>query len=144
LVSVIYRFSGYPNDGGLALTGLVQGTDGNLYGGTDRGGVHDFGTLYQISTSGKYNLLYSFVDTIGDAPAASLIQHSNGKFYGTTAFGGPDSRGAIYSLDMGLGPFVALVRYTGRIGQPVQILGQGLTGSTGVAINGVAGGHNAN
>jgi hypothetical protein len=39
---------------------------------------------------------------------------------------------------MGLGPFVALVRYTGRIGQPVQILGQGLTGSTAVTINGVA------
>jgi hypothetical protein len=39
---------------------------------------------------------------------------------------------------MGLNPFIALVRYTGRIGQPVQILGQGLTGSTAVTVNGVA------
>ena len=44
----------------------------------------------------------------------------------------------MYSLDMGLGPFIALVRYTGRIGQPVQILGQGLSGSTAVTVNGVA------
>jgi len=30
------------------------------------------------------------------------------------------------------------VRYTGRVGQPAQILGQGLTGSTAVTINGIA------
>jgi uncharacterized repeat protein (TIGR03803 family) len=138
VVSVIYRFSGYPNDGGLATTGLMQGTDGNLYGGTDRGGANDFGTLYQISTSGQYKLLYSFTNIVGNAPSASLVQHTNGKFYGTTAFGGQHSYGAIYSLDMGLSPFVALVRYTGRVGQPVQILGQGLKGSTGVTVNGVA------
>ena len=138
VVSVIYRFSGYPNDGGLATTGLIEGTDGNLYGATGRGGAHDSGTLYQINTSGQYKLLYSFVDAIGKSPATSLMQHTNGKFYGTTSFGGQNSYGAIYSLDMGLGPFVALVRYTGRIGQPVQILGQGLTGSTAVTVNGVA------
>jgi len=136
LVSVIYRFSGYPTDGALGA-GLTEGTDGNLYGGTDRGGAHDFGTLYQITTSGQYKLLYSFVDTVGSAPVAPLMQHTNGKFYGTAAFGG-QGYGTIYSLDMGLGPFIALVRYTGRIGQAVQILGQGLTGSTAVTINGVA------
>jgi uncharacterized repeat protein (TIGR03803 family) len=138
IVSVVYRFSGYPNDGGLATTGLMEGTDGNLYGGTDRGGANDFGTLYQVTTTGQYKLLYSFVDAIGNAPFASLIQHTSGKFYGTTAYGGLDSYGALYSLDMGLGPFIALVRYTGRIGQPVQILGQGLKGSMAVTINGVA------
>jgi hypothetical protein len=39
---------------------------------------------------------------------------------------------------MGLGPFVAFVRPTGKVGQTAQILGQGLTGSTGVTFNGVA------
>ena len=135
-VSVIYRFSGYPNDGGLG-GGLTEGTDGNLYGGTDVGGAQDFGTLYQITTSGQYKSLYSFVDSVGSGPVGPLMQHTNGKFYGTAAFGG-QGYGTVYSLDMGLTPFIALVRHTGRIGQAVQILGQGLTGSTAVTINGVA------
>ena len=138
IVSILYRFAGYPSDGALALAGLVQGTDGNLYGGTDKGGINDLGVLYQITLSGQYKLLYSFAQRIGAGANAALMQHTNGKFYGNASFGGRDSEGAIYSLDMGLGPFVALVRYTGRIGQPVQILGQGLTGSTAVTINGVA------
>ena len=39
---------------------------------------------------------------------------------------------------MGLGPFVALARYHGRVGSTAQILGQGLSGATGVAFKGVA------
>jgi hypothetical protein len=39
---------------------------------------------------------------------------------------------------MGLGPFVALVSYTGKVGSTAQILGQGLTGTTSVTFNGVA------
>jgi uncharacterized repeat protein (TIGR03803 family) len=138
IVTVIYRFAGYPNDGGVATTGLVEGTDGNLYGATARGGTNNIGTLYQITTGGQYKLLYSFSSSIGDGPGSSLMQHTNGMFYGTTSAGGQNSLGTIYSLNMGLSPFIALVRYAGRIGQPVQILGQGLTGSTGVTINGTA------
>jgi uncharacterized repeat protein (TIGR03803 family) len=138
VVSVVYSFAGAPNDGAFSLAGLVQGTDGNLYGGTDKGGINDLGTLFEITSNGQYKLLYSFVDKIGSGANGPLLQHTNGKFYGYASFGGGYSEGALYSLDMGLGPFVALVRYTGRIGQPVQILGQGLTGSTAVTINGVA------
>jgi uncharacterized repeat protein (TIGR03803 family) len=138
VVSVIYRFSGYPNDGALPASGLVQGTDGNLYGSTEQGGVSKFGTLYQITTSGQYKLLYSFADAIGIFPGASLMQHTNGKFYGTASAGGTNSYGSIYSLDMGLGPFISLVHYTGSVGHSVQILGQGLLGSTAVTVNGLA------
>jgi hypothetical protein len=78
------------------------------------------------------------VNNIGSTVNAPLLQHTNGKFYGDTYSGGRFYQGSIFSLDMGLGPFISLVRYTGRIGQPVQILGQALTGSTAVTINGVA------
>jgi hypothetical protein len=37
---------------------------------------------------------------------------------------------------MGMAPFVALVSYTGKVGNTVQILGQGFTGTTGVSFNG--------
>ena len=138
IVSVIHSFSGLPNDAGNPVGGLVQGTDGNLYGATEWGGTSGIGTLYQITTSGQYKLLYNFVDSIGMSPLASLLQDTNGKFYGTASAGGPNSYGAIYSLDMGLGPFIALVHYTGGVGHSVQILGQGLLGSTAVTINGIA------
>ena len=137
LVSTLYNFSGTVADGAYPQGGLSEGADGNLYGSTVQGGKSQLGTLYQITTSGQYKLLYSFVGQVGSGPDAALLQHTNGKFYGTVGFGGRNNAGSLYSLDMGLPPFIALVRYTGRIGQPVQILGQGLTGSTAVTVNGV-------
>jgi hypothetical protein len=86
----------------------------------------------------QYKSLYAFSSKFGRFPSAGLLQHTNGKFYGLCFNGGAYGEGTLYSLNMGLSPFIALVRYTGRIGQPVQILGQGLTGSTAVNINGVA------
>jgi uncharacterized repeat protein (TIGR03803 family) len=133
-VSILYRFAGEPYDGRVPVAGLVQGTDGNLYAGTESGGSYNFGTLYQISTSGQYKLLYSFVSSVGVGADSALMQHTNGKFYGITSALAP---GAMYSLDMGLGPFIALVRYTGFVGRSVQILGQGLKGATAVTVNGV-------
>ncbi len=142
-VSYVYSFQGYPVDGYDATAALLEGSDGKLYGTTERGGydldgTKDYGTLYQITAdSFQYQLLYSFIPRVGWDPYWSMMQHTNGKFIGTTVLGGRYAGGAIYSLDMGLGPFIALVRYTGRVGQPVQILGQGFTGTTSVTINGV-------
>ncbi len=58
--------------------------------------------------------------------------------YGTAIQGGHFGFGTVYRLDMGLAPFVALVRYGGKVGSTAQILGQGLTGTTSVTFNGVA------
>jgi len=142
-VSFVYSFQGYPIDGDVPTSALLEGSDGKLYGTTEYGGddldgTKDYGTLYQITTDPfQYQLLYSFVARVGWSPYWAMMQHTNGKFFGITAAGGRYAGGAMYSLDMGLDPFVALVRYTGRIGQPVQVLGQGLTGTTSVSINGV-------
>ena len=38
---------------------------------------------------------------------------------------------------MGLGPFVAILRASGKIGKTGDVLGQGFTGTTSVAINGI-------
>lgn len=136
VVSILYTFTGYP-DGALAASGLTEGTDGNLYGATAKGGTKDLGALYEINTSGQYKLLYGFVKAVGSGPDTALLQHTNGTFYGTAESGGQYGQGSLYALNMGLGPFVALVRYSGRIGQPVQILGQGLTGTSVVSVNGI-------
>jgi uncharacterized repeat protein (TIGR03803 family) len=137
--SVLYFFGAAgPHDGREPLGGLVQATDGNLYGTTLKGGSAGFGTLFQISPAGAYQLLFSFTAPIGESPFAGLLQHTNGLLYGTTPSGGANGFGALYSLDMGLGPFITFVQSTGKIGRAAQILGQGLTGTTGVTFNGIA------
>ena len=80
-------------DGAVAVGGLVQGTDGNLYGATSRGGTAGLGTVFQITTNGQFTTLVRFNGTNGANPQSSLIQARDGSFYGTTEFGGSDYSG---------------------------------------------------
>jgi uncharacterized repeat protein (TIGR03803 family) len=137
-VTVFYSFLGGSQDGKIPDGGLVQATDGNLYGTTSEGGAHSCGTLYQISTAGVYKLLYSFAQGTGKLESGGLLQHTNGLLYGTAFEGGRQNLGSLYSLDLGLGPFITFVQPTGAVGATAQILGQGLTGTTSVTFNGVA------
>ena len=140
-VSILYNFQSFFGggaDGSTPFAGLVQATDGNLYGSTTAAGSQNLGTLFQITTAGAYKLLYSFNGKAGSGPEAAPVQHTNGMLYGTALQGGKFGFGTVYRLDMGLAPFVALVRYGGKVGSTAQILGQGLTGTTSVTFNGVA------
>lgn len=134
-VSTLYTFTG-GSDGELPLAGLMQATDGYLYGTTALGGTSDVGTIFRISTKGRYEQLYAFSSTTGVNPVATPLQHTSGLFYGSTEYGGADGYGVIYSLDMGLGPFITFVSASGKVGQKAQILGQGFTGTTKVTFNG--------
>jgi uncharacterized repeat protein (TIGR03803 family) len=78
-------------DGSLPY-GLVQATDGDLYGITTDGGANSDGTVFKITPSGTLTTLYSFCSqsgcTDGEGPSAGLIQATDGDFYGTTFLGG--------------------------------------------------------
>jgi len=134
-VSVLAALQDGSGAGNFPAAGLCLGTDGNLYGVTEAGGIHSGGALFQVTRSGAVTALYSF--TKGSNPAAALVQQTNGKFYGTTYSGGKYAAGSIYSLDMGLGPFISLQKYQGKVGNTVQVLGQGFTGTASVTFNGV-------
>jgi len=117
--------------------GLVQGTDGNLYGVSENAGNLEGGILYSFNPSTlAYAELYQFTGV--QAFTAPLMQHTSGVFYGPSWVDGFHNEGFIYSVNMGLGPFVAFVRAVGLVGGTAEILGQGLTGATGVSFNGVA------
>ena len=140
-VSILYNFQGFSGgatDGSTPFAGLAQATDGNLYGATNAGGTFNLGALFQITTNGAYKLLYNFTTSAGSGPTGSLVQHTNGLLYGTALQGGRFGFGTVYKLSMGLGPFVTLSRYQGKVGSTAQILGQGFTGTTAVTFNGVA------
>jgi len=138
--TVIYNFDGV--QGSTPLAGLMQATDSKLYGTTDLAGTQNNGVIFSITTSGDYTVVYRFSGTDGSDPRSTLIQHTNGKLYGTTSSGGTSANclggcGTVFSLDMGLAPFITFVLPNGRVGSGVQILGQGLTGTTAVTFNGV-------
>jgi uncharacterized repeat protein (TIGR03803 family) len=143
--STLYSFCKLSNcaDGETPLAGLIQATDGNLYGTTSAGGANGGGTIFRITTAGTLTTLYSFCSqsgcTDGASPYEGLVQATNGTLYGTTHSGGTDNLGTIYSLSVpGLGPFVQTVLTSGKVGAPVIILGNNLTGATSVSFNGTA------
>jgi uncharacterized repeat protein (TIGR03803 family) len=111
-LTTLYSFcsqSGCP-DGANPL-GLIQATDGDLYGTTSNYGDHGHGTVFKITTNGKLTTLHSFCSqtmcTDGARPGAGLLQATDGKFYGPTYGGGTaGGAGTVYSLSVGLGPFV--------------------------------------
>jgi uncharacterized repeat protein (TIGR03803 family) len=139
-LTTLYTFCSQTDctDGGGA-SGLVQGTDGMVYGPTAIGGANGAGTVFRITPSGALTTLYSFCSQTGcaDAPESGLLQATNGNFYGTTWGGGADNAGTVFSLSVGLGPFVKLQPDWGKVGQTRGILGQGFTGTTSVSFNGI-------
>jgi uncharacterized repeat protein (TIGR03803 family) len=126
---------------GAFPTGLIQATDGNLWGITTTGGAHGFGTIFAITPRGVLTTVYNFCSEkdCADGQAGTLMQATDGNFYGTNYYYGVNSDGTIYRLSTGLGPFVTFVRAAGKVGQTGPILGQGFTGTTNVAINGIPG-----
>jgi len=137
-LTVLHDFGDTPGDGAQPVAGMILAVNGNFYGVTTAGGTVGAGIIFQISPSGAYSILYNFDGTNGANPWPTPVQHTNGKIYGITYDGGNFGGGVLYSFDYGLAPFIKLVSQTGRIGKAVEILGQGFTGATSVAFNGVA------
>jgi uncharacterized repeat protein (TIGR03803 family) len=91
-------------DGTYPFAGLIQGTDGRLYGTTYRGGDTRNGTIFNIAPNGRLKLLYTFCEPNcpdGAKPASGLIQDASGNYYGTTLFGGAHHRGTIFQITPG-------------------------------------------
>jgi uncharacterized repeat protein (TIGR03803 family) len=87
--TVLHSFAG-SSDGAEPQAGLVQASDGNLYGTTQFGGTDSDGIVFKITTAGVETVLYAFTGTTTDGanPATPLIAASDGNLYGTTGSGG--------------------------------------------------------
>jgi len=133
---VLFNFSTTNEANGASpFAGVVQGSDGFLYGVTSVGGANGLGLLFKLSTSGTgFTDLHDFATATGDTPYATPLLHTNGKIYGLTSHGGSHVvYGTIYSMDAGLKPFASqFVVYSGKVGTSVDILGQGFSNATGV------------
>ncbi len=85
-LTTMMNFNG--TDGANPGASLVQGTDGNFYGTTAKGGANGYGTVFKITPAGTLTTLHSFDGTDGYEPLAGLVQANDGNFYGTTYYGG--------------------------------------------------------
>ena len=137
-----YTFCALANcaDGNDPSSGMILAMDGNFYGTTSSGGADHDGTIFKTTPQGNLTSLYSFCSRNSCVDGSSpdgLLQATNGSFYGVTTYGGTTDEGTIFSLSMGLAPFVEAVPYAAKVGRTIKVLGQGLTGTTAVAFNGV-------
>jgi hypothetical protein len=99
--SVLWSFSGSPDDGDEPSAPLIADKWGNLYGTTVSGGANcpsfgGCGTVFELSppvrksTQWTERVLWKFGATSDDGirPLASLLADKWGDLYGTTGFGG--------------------------------------------------------
>src|SRR5262249_11993262 len=88
--SILYYFCSQKDclDGKNPVGGLVQASDGNLYGTTVAGGASNTGVVFRFTLGRTYTTLHQFHTGEGSSPLAKLIQGSDGLLYGTTSTGG--------------------------------------------------------
>lgn len=112
-LGTVHTFCSLTNcdDGVYPIGGLIQASDGNLYGTTQfggamQGGLGGGGTVFKINPStGVLTTVYVFCSqpycTDGSNPFGALVEGTDGNFYGTTAGGGAANAGGTYSLTDG-------------------------------------------
>jgi len=112
--TVLFSFPGGA-DGARPQAGLIEGTDGALYGTTSSGGSNDFGTVFRLNRDGSaYTVLHRFTGGADGAhPYAGLIGASDGALYGTTTNGGTNNAGTVFKLNRDGSGYTVLRSFTG-------------------------------
>jgi uncharacterized repeat protein (TIGR03803 family) len=97
--TVLHTFTGGA-DGAHPYAGVIFDGAGNLYGTTNGGGAFNYGTVFELDSTGNETVLYSFTGLLdGASPYAGVVRDGAGNLYGTTGEGGAFSHGTVYRLD---------------------------------------------
>jgi uncharacterized repeat protein (TIGR03803 family) len=115
-IRVIHTFSGGNDGGGGSAGRLLIDSAGNLFGACTVGGVHGFGTIYQLSFhqgQWQFATLYAFKDQPdGALPYGGLVFDKQGNLYGTTYYAGANDFGTVYKLTHNNGAWTEKVLYS--------------------------------
>ena len=85
--------------GAYPYAGVIQGSDGNLYGTTGGDNKGKASTVFKLAADGSnFAVLRKLSRPLGRLPQASLRQGSDGNLYGTTFRGGAFDKGALFKM----------------------------------------------
>jgi uncharacterized repeat protein (TIGR03803 family) len=137
---VLHHFALDPDAHG-PYSGVVEASDGFLYGTTRRPGV---GAIYKISKSGMGYVILKYLNMAQDGgePEAALIEGSDGWLYGTTPVFGLYGRGTVFKISKDGTGFVVLRHFTTAAGEPNLTLSSLFEASDGVLYGTSYGGGN--
>ncbi len=130
--AVQWLFAGSP--GGLNPNGgLLQASDGMLYGVTAQGGAYNRGCVYQLDPgTGAPRIVYSFTGgNDGAHPAGTPYQGDNGRIYVATLSGGAMGSGALSSMSTSGSDFETLDAFDNSAGALVSPTGALVEGPHG-------------
>jgi uncharacterized repeat protein (TIGR03803 family) len=96
----VHPFLGPPNDGRLALAGLISDNAGNIYGTTEFGGTYDSGIVFKVNQQGEYSILHNFDIYDNDAVNPTNLIFQEGTLYGPAVSGGTYDGGALFQMDL--------------------------------------------
>lgn len=99
------------NLGATPLGGLLQGSDGGLYGTTIGGSIAVTGVVFRLNLDGSgFQHLHDFTGPDGARPIGSLIQIGP-MLAGVTRFGGATNQGTIYFVGTNGGSFSSVYSF---------------------------------
>jgi uncharacterized repeat protein (TIGR03803 family) len=115
-VKILHNFA-FDRSEGYGIFTPVQAPDGNFYGVCNQGGAQSSGTIWKISSSGSFKLLYSLNGTTdGQYPGNRLSLGTDGKLYGSTEYegvnGAAGTGGTLFQVTTA-GVYTVLFSFTG-------------------------------
>lgn len=118
--AILHGFNTSGTDGTFPSGGLVQDSNGDLYGTLSQGGTNGVGAVFNIALAGPaYSLLHHFSPSGGDPkePRGKLVQDTNGVIYGVTSTGGTNGCGTIFKINPNGSGYWTLRTYAGSDGR---------------------------
>jgi uncharacterized repeat protein (TIGR03803 family) len=106
-------------EGASPRGGVIEGSDGRLYGTTQSGGATGGGTVFRLNRDGTdFSILTSFGASSGINPVTRLIEGSDGLLYGTctNAVSSP-TNGTLWSIQKDGGNFTVLKTFAANGGE---------------------------
>ncbi|MEO6003302.1 MAG: MBG domain-containing protein [Opitutus sp.] len=102
---VLRHLNGNTGDGNGSYGGVIQASDGRLYGTTFQGGTQvagfSAGTIFGLNTDGTgFAVLRTFSVADGYTPYAGLFQGTDGRLYGANSAGGANNGGTVFALNL--------------------------------------------
>ncbi len=137
VVTTLYTFppspvdsSSFPN-GYAPEGGVIEDSNGNLFGTTSAGGGDNVGEIYEIATENNntFSIVDSFDRTDGAGPQGNLLMDSAGDLFGTAETGGAGlTTGVVYEVansgtvaNPSFGSINDLVTFNGSNGESPQV-----------------------